>query len=475
MSRRAQARDVKRAAAGAGDLDAAGTHEAARGGLQGAGHPLPFGRAIQRAFGRHDVSGIRAHVGGPAAVAAGRMGAEAYASGSDVAFARAPDLHTSAHEAAHIVQQRGGVQLAGGVGEAGDRYEQHADAVADRVVAGESAEALLDGFAGSGSGAAGVQARSVQFDVGDEAREQHEKRDEDTPHSFPTSTYADYIEHDGEAPEIAHDHGFLDDGSGNVDESRRREPTMGDHFARLKWLAKLEVAEALRPDLVDGTSAYRHFLFGGGRQREFDYQRFIDDDSSGARVWQSVLEDARFAAVEYHDGLMGSTPRAGTWTFRLRTDPVGVGSDGRYPYPATENWQKAIGGHSIWSELDVTVEVEEAPRRARAAGEAEGEAEASVAYIRRFEVDLTLHMEDMYNFNPGQADIASGIPDDDNGRFEITGLGHEFLQVATLERGFEFETDLGPARRAPGVDGLDVDRSGPTRQPADSRGRAAAR
>lgn len=37
-----------------------------------------------------------------------------------------------------------------------------------------------------------------------------------------------------------------------------------------------------------------------------------------------------------------------------------MGSDGRCPYPATENWQKTIGGHSIWSELDVPVEVEEA-------------------------------------------------------------------------------------------------------------------
>jgi hypothetical protein len=71
------------------------------------------------------------------------MGAEAYATGHHVVFAKEPDLHTAAHEAAHVVQQAKGVHLYGGVGQAGDAYEQNADAVADRVVRGESAEDLL--------------------------------------------------------------------------------------------------------------------------------------------------------------------------------------------------------------------------------------------------------------------------------------------------------------------------------------------
>ncbi len=40
------------------------------------------------------------------AVCLERTGAEAYASGNDVAFKSNPDLHTVAHEAAHVVQQR---------------------------------------------------------------------------------------------------------------------------------------------------------------------------------------------------------------------------------------------------------------------------------------------------------------------------------------------------------------------------------
>ncbi|HEY4244378.1 MAG TPA: DUF4157 domain-containing protein [Kofleriaceae bacterium] len=127
-------------------------HQAAQRGVAGGGAPLPFKEIIQRAFGRHDVGGIQAHVGGDAADASGAIGASAYATGNHVAFAGQPDLHTTAHEAAHVVQQRAGVQLKGGFGSAGDAHESHADAVADRVVSGGSAEGLLDQYAGSGGG-----------------------------------------------------------------------------------------------------------------------------------------------------------------------------------------------------------------------------------------------------------------------------------------------------------------------------------
>jgi Domain of unknown function (DUF4157) len=127
---------------------AADVHAAAAHGIGGGATALPFHAEIQRSFGRHDIGQVRAHVGGAAAEGAEAMGAHAYAAGDHVAFAGAPDLRTAAHEAAHVVQQRGGVQLAGGVGESGDAYEQHADAVAELVVQGKSSEALLDRYAG---------------------------------------------------------------------------------------------------------------------------------------------------------------------------------------------------------------------------------------------------------------------------------------------------------------------------------------
>ena len=132
-------------------------HATAAAGFTAPASPLPHLATIQRAFGDHDVQHVTAHVGGAARTAATAIGADAYAMGHRVAFVAEPDLHTAAHEAAHVVQQRAGVQLHGGVGAAGDVYEQHADAVADLVVRGESAAALLDAGPRGGAASAAVQ------------------------------------------------------------------------------------------------------------------------------------------------------------------------------------------------------------------------------------------------------------------------------------------------------------------------------
>jgi hypothetical protein len=125
----------------------------AAAGVEGATERLPFLEPIQAAFGRHDLGDVSAHRDAPAGAAAEAIGAEAYAVGRHVAFAGPPTLHTAAHEAAHVVQQRAGVHCSGGVGAVGDVHEQHADAVADLVVSGRSAESLLDGYVGGGGAA----------------------------------------------------------------------------------------------------------------------------------------------------------------------------------------------------------------------------------------------------------------------------------------------------------------------------------
>ena len=130
---------------GGGDV-----HSIASSGVGGGGGALPHLDTIQKSFGGHDVSGVSSHVGGKAAAANKAMGSTAYATGNQVAFKSTPDLHTAAHEAAHVVQQRAGVSVPGGVGQAGDRYEQHADSVASAVVQGRSAEPLLSQFGGGG-------------------------------------------------------------------------------------------------------------------------------------------------------------------------------------------------------------------------------------------------------------------------------------------------------------------------------------
>lgn len=140
-------------------------------GVASGGSVLPHLERIQEAFGRHDLSSVRAHIGGAASEAAAAIGARAYAFGERIAFGAWPDLFTAAHEAAHIVQQRVGVRTSDGVGRAGDRYERQADAVATAVVQGHSAELLLGRPAAStaGVGPATAAIQRLAFAIGRDA------------------------------------------------------------------------------------------------------------------------------------------------------------------------------------------------------------------------------------------------------------------------------------------------------------------
>lgn len=130
---------------------------AAQQGVDSGGTELPHYQTIQSAFGSHDLSNVRAHASDSAAASCDALGASAYATGNQVAFKGTADLHTAAHEAAHVVQQRAGRSLEGDAG------EQHADAVADRVVAGRSAADLLPAHqAGASPSAAPAAGQVVQ-------------------------------------------------------------------------------------------------------------------------------------------------------------------------------------------------------------------------------------------------------------------------------------------------------------------------
>ena len=124
--------------------------EIAEQGLLGASEPLPYLDAIQRAFGKYDVTRVKTKTGSSARYAAEKLDANAYAFDGKVGFADAPSLHEVAHEAAHVTQQRRGVAVDGSLDSgSGDSHEQHADAVADAVVAGRCAEPLLDSMRGA--------------------------------------------------------------------------------------------------------------------------------------------------------------------------------------------------------------------------------------------------------------------------------------------------------------------------------------
>ena len=116
-------------------------------GIADSGHSLPFLDQIQQSFGAFDATDIVAHTGSGARAANERLGSNAFATQGHVSFGDTPSLFTAAHEAAHHVVQHAGVRPHSGVGEVGDVYEQHADQVAEAVVAGDSAEPLLASMA----------------------------------------------------------------------------------------------------------------------------------------------------------------------------------------------------------------------------------------------------------------------------------------------------------------------------------------
>lgn len=131
-------------------------------GMRGSASALPHLDAIQTSFGKHDVSQVRAYEGAGAEQAASELEADAFATGDSVVFGGTPDLRTASHEAAHVIQQRAGHAPAGGIDQPGDALEQGADAVADAVVAGRSAEPLLDRL-GGGKGAPSTTSVQRQF------------------------------------------------------------------------------------------------------------------------------------------------------------------------------------------------------------------------------------------------------------------------------------------------------------------------
>ena len=156
---------VQRKAATSVTTDSRTALEIARTGVASAESTLPHADLIQDSFGHHDIGAIKAQVGGSGATASEAIGARAFAHDGRVAFASSPDLHTAAHEAAHVVQQRGGRRPASGLDTPGDPLEHHAERVADTVAAGISAEAVLDAVVDPGApGAATAVQRAPETD-----------------------------------------------------------------------------------------------------------------------------------------------------------------------------------------------------------------------------------------------------------------------------------------------------------------------
>lgn len=231
-------------------------------------------------------------------------------------------------------------------------------------------------------------------------------------------------------PNIRHDSGHAN--------FPKEEPTWADRLALLKWYGMLEGGEALRSDLTDGLGAYRHFLEGEGRERTFSYERYVTNDNSGRITFRNVILEAQDASIR-----LWQEHSRNNFSFTGPMIPCG-GSLMEFPYPETENWAKAIGAHAIWLSGNVVVSTP-------TGGEP------------RFSLQLTIHAEDQYNFNPGAEDIATGISDDANGRFVIVGWAHGYRHTAEMRKTFTWTgTELGVAS-------MGIRPIGRTRQPSNNR------
>jgi hypothetical protein len=228
-------------------------------------------------------------------------------------------------------------------------------------------------------------------------------------------------------PNIQHDNGHLSVNKDNptFDPSKYRNPTAADFAQRAKWLALLEGGEAgqgtlsLLSDrlvLPDALPAYRHFQFNKGKDRVFSYERYVASDSNGAIVLASAIEDAQGGAMLIYISVFRGQTKV---HFQMTGSAISVGSKdatlaSKFPYPATTNWQFAIGGHSIWISAEVDVVAQN--------------------NIPQFTMVMTLHAEDRYNFDYGKQAIGFGIPDSENGAFEVTRLAQQYMNYGTLQR-----------------------------------------
>ena len=237
-------------------------------------------------------------------------------------------------------------------------------------------------------------------------------------------------------PDISHDNGFLqnpDDASDPTpiatrpptDEERTYYQNEKLRAAGGNFISAIPGAGIFdsRANLDEAIDAYSHFLNGGGETYNVDYTNYLEDDAHGNITRTNVIEDVRLASdqlfsTEVANGNidLDAINPGDTVTFVVSgdaisvTEDIGANPDARFPYPSSENWQKAIGGHSIYTQSEISV--------TRLQG---GELLASA--------DINVNFEDRYNFNRGQQDIATQVPDSERGVLEESGLAHQFDQV----------------------------------------------
>ncbi|MFG2905785.1 hypothetical protein ACGF13_12070 [Kitasatospora sp. NPDC048286] len=133
----------------------------------------------------------------------------------------------------------------------------------------------------------------------------------------------------------------------------------------------------------DGADAYMHYMDGSGSDCMVDFGKAYEEDESIRQLVDEEVESAQRWAEKI-------ALKTGRKAFSMTGDSVTAA--GKHLYPATENWQKALGDFHLWGSADVSVEG------------------------NKVTMKLTVHVLDRYDFNLGSKDLGTGTLDSVNGR-----------------------------------------------------------
>ena len=156
----------------------------------------------------------------------------------------------------------------------------------------------------------------------------------------------------------------------------------------------------------DSYDFYGHFRENTGTPKTFDYEKAYRDD---AAIMNYVNTDLNASLQAANEAVMAG-----------QTDVTLYSPKHSVPNPATENWQRTIGGHTMYTDTDVTVK---------------GDTVTAT---------VTVYARDKWNFNRGMSDQASGTPDAVNGRFEELGWAKSFESSGSVTRTYTWKVGEQP-------------------------------
>lgn len=200
----------------------------------------------------------------------------------------------------------------------------------------------------------------------------------------------------------------------------------GDYKAWLEWQAKLSGGRIARPDLDDALALYAHYRDATGTPMTVDYEEgYREDPQIRAAIDAEIANASRAVDVLARQNRLSE--------FSVTGDAAS--SSELAGYPTTENWQKTLGAHNVWSNANVRINGDQVT------------------------MDITVNADDRYNFNRGDSDIATGTPDEANGRFAELGWAKQFDVHGEVHRTITWTlgqpiptiaTDQGHTNRSPG-------------------------